>query len=318
MTKYRSNLPQLAGDLFLTDGGIETTLIFHDGFELPEFAAFTLLQQEEGSMALRRYFKTYAAIAQTHEVGFILEAPTWRSSPDWAAKLGYSTEALARANRQAISLLEDVRREYETKTSPMVISGCVGPRGDGYVIDSLMTVEEAQAYHAMQIDTFRATQADMITAITMTYVEEAIGVARAAQAAGLPVVISFTVETDGRLPSGQSLQQAIEQVDDATDSYPVYYMINCAHPDHFQGALAAGETWTTRIGGLRANASRLSHAELNEAAELDDGNPVELGHQYDDLRSKLVNLKVLGGCCGTDHRHVLAMVQACKPQSALA
>jgi S-methylmethionine-dependent homocysteine/selenocysteine methylase len=318
MTKYRSNLPQLAGDLFLTDGGIETTLIFHDGFELPEFAAFTLLQQEEGSMALRRYFKTYAAIAQTHEVGFILEAPTWRSSPDWAAKLGYSAEALARINRQAIALLEDVRREYETKTSPMVISGCVGPRGDGYVIDSLMTAEEAQAYHAMQINTFRATQADMITAITMTYVEEAIGVARAAQAAGLPVVISFTVETDGRLPSGQSLQQAIEQVDDATDSYPVYYMINCAHPDHFQGALAAGETWTARIGGLRANASRLSHAELNEAVELDDGNPVELGHQYDELRGKLVNLNVLGGCCGTDHRHVLAMVQAWKPQSALA
>ncbi|MBK8902510.1 MAG: homocysteine S-methyltransferase family protein [Anaerolineaceae bacterium] len=318
MTKYRSNLPQLKGDLFLTDGGIETTLIFHDGFELPEFAAFTLLQQEEGELALRRYFKTYAAIAQAHEVGFILEAPTWRSSPDWGAKLGYSAEALVRVNWQAIALLEDIRREFETDASPMVISGCVGPRGDGYVIDALMTPDEAQQYHAVQINTFRITQADMITAITMTYVAEAIGVAQAAKAAGLPVVISFTVETDGRLPSGQTLPQAIKQVDDATDNYPAYYMINCAHPDHFQDALTAGESWTARIGGLRANASRRSHAELDEAEELDAGNPVELGHHYDALRRQLVNFNVMGGCCGTDHRHVLAMVQACKPQSTFA
>ena len=318
MTKYRNNLPQLSGDLFLTDGGIETTLIFHDGFELPLFAAFDLLQSEAGINALRRYFRTYAAIAQTHEVGFILEAPTWRSSPGWGEKLGYSPDALARVNRQAISLLEDVRREYETSSSPMVISGCVGPRGDGYVVGAAMSVEEAQQYHATQINTFSSTQADMITAITMTYVEEAIGVAQAAKAARLPVVISFTVETDGRLPSGQTLKDAIEQVDDATDNYPVYYMINCAHPTHFADALAAGETWTTRIGGLRANASKLSHAELDEAEELDAGNPVELGHQYNELRRKLVNLNVMGGCCGTDHRHVVEIVKACKPQPALA
>ncbi len=318
MTKYRNNLPQLSGDLFLTDGGIETTLIFHDGFELPEFAAFDLLQNEAGVNALRRYFRTYAAIAQTHEVGFVLEAPTWRSSPDWGEKIGYSAEALARANRQAITLLEEIRREYETAVSPMVISGCIGPRGDGYVIDAAMTADEAQQYHATQINTFSTTQADMITAITMTYAEEAIGVARAAKAAGLPVVISFTVETDGRLPSGQTLKDAIEQVDDATGSYPAYYMINCAHPTHFEDALDAGETWTARIGGLRANASKLSHAELDEAEELDAGNPVELGHQYDELRSKLVNLNVMGGCCGTDHRHVAEIAKACKPQPAFA
>jgi S-methylmethionine-dependent homocysteine/selenocysteine methylase len=317
MAKYRNKLPQLSGDLFLTDGGIETTLIFHDGFELPEFAAFDILKQEEGIIALRRYFRTYAAIAQSHQMGFILEAPTWRSSPGWGEKLGYSPQALAHANRQAIALLEDIRREYEPEISPMVISGCIGPQGDGYVAGDMMTAAEAEAYHAVQIDTFSETQADMVTAITMTYAEEAIGVARAAEAVGLSVVISFTVETNGRLPSGQTVKDAIEQVDEATDHAPAYYMINCAHPTHFEDALVAGETWTARIGGLRANASSLSHAELDEADALDDGNPVELGHQYQAIRQKLGNLNVMGGCCGTDHRHIEAIAEACMRQPSL-
>ncbi len=311
MAKYRDNLPQLNGKLFLTDGGIETTLIFHDGFELPEFAAFTILKQDEGVAALRRYYQSYTAVARHHGLGFILEAPTWRTSPNWGERLGYSADALAKANRQAITLMADIRREYESAGSPMVISGCIGPEGDGYTIGSRLTPEQAEQYHAVQINTFRDTQADMVTALTMTYAEEAIGLTRAAQAAGLPVVISFTVETDGRLPSGQLLKDAIEQVDAATNNGPAYYMINCAHPTHFEEAVAAGERWTSRIGGLRANASSMSHEELDAAEELDDGNPTELGQQYRDLRQKLVNLKVMGGCCGTDHRHIAAIAQAC-------
>ena len=314
MAKYRNNLPQLAGDLFLTDGGIETTLIFHDGFDLPEFAAFDILKQAEGVAVLRRYYKTYARIAQQNGVGFVLESPTWRTSSVWGDKIGYTAAGLANANRQAIALLEDIRFEHETEKSKMVISGCIGPHGDGYVIGETLTPAEAEVYHAVQIATFQETQADMVTAITMTYVEEAIGVTRAAQAAGLPVVISFTVETDGRLPSGQTLKDAIEQVDDATDAAPVYYMINCAHPTHFEEALAANEAWTKRIGGLRANASKMSHAELDEAEELDDGNPVELGQHYHELQQKLGNLKVMGGCCGTDHRHIEAIAKACALQ----
>ena len=314
MATYRNQLPQLTGDLFLTDGGIETTLIFHDGFDLPEFAAFDIMKDAEGIEALRRYYKTYAAIARENGVGFILEAPTWRTSAHWGEKLGYSAEALATANRQAIALLEDIRHEFENSDSSMVISGCIGSRGDGYVATDKMSPAEAEAYHAVQIGTFSETNADMVAALTMTYAEEAIGVARAAQAAGLPVVISFTVETDGRLPSGQSLQAAIDQVDAATDNGPAYYMINCAHPTHFEDAVAAGERWTERIGGLRANASSLSHAELDEAEELDDGNPHELGHQYRQLRSKLGNLNVMGGCCGTDHRHIAAIARACRLQ----
>ncbi|MCP4360907.1 MAG: homocysteine S-methyltransferase [Chloroflexi bacterium] len=311
MAKYRNNLPQLNGKLFLTDGGVETTLIFHDGFELPQFAAFDILKQAEGVAALRRYYKSYTAVAQAHGVGFILEAPTWRTSANWGDKLGYSTAALANANQQAIALLEDIRSEYENDSSPMVISGCIGSDGDGYTIGTMLTPEQAEQYHAAQINTFRDTKADMVTALTMTYAEEAIGLTRAAQVADMPVVISFTVETDGRLPSGQPLKEAIEQVDAATDNSPVYYMINCAHPTHFEDALAAGEQWTARIGGLRANASAMSHAELDEAEELDDGNPVELGQQYRDLRHKLGNLNVMGGCCGTDCRHIEEIIKAC-------
>lgn len=311
MGKYSRNLPQLNGDLFLTDGGIETTLIFHDGFELPEFAAFDLFKHDAGREALRKYFSTYVAIARNHEVGFILESATWRASPDWGEKLGYSSEALADINRKAIELLTELRNEYENEKTPIVISGCIGPRGDGYNPAFRMTEHEAQRYHTTQIGAFSETDADMVTAITMTYVEEAIGLTRAAELAGMPVVISFTVETDGRLPTGQTLRDAIEQVDASTNCTPAYYMINCAHPTHFQDALADGKQWLQRIRGIRANASTKSHAELDEAEELDDGNPVELGSQYSRLRGRLGNLNVLGGCCGTDDRHIEEICKAC-------
>jgi S-methylmethionine-dependent homocysteine/selenocysteine methylase len=313
MARYRQHLPQLSGSLFLTDGGIETTLIFHEGLTLPYFAAFDLLKHDESIAALQKYFRTYTDIARRYGVGCILESATWRASPDWGTKLGYSTTALADLNRQAITLLQEIRDAYELGTTPIVISGCIGPRGDGYNPAALMTEEAAERYHTMQAQTFRDMEADLVTAITMTYAAEAIGLTRAAQAADMPVVISFTVETNGRLPTGQTLQEAIAQVDDATGRGPAYYMINCAHPTHFVGTLAAGEPWLDRIRGVRANASTKSHAELDEATELDDGNPAELALQYRELKGKLPQLNVLGGCCGTDHRHVEAICQTCLP-----
>jgi S-methylmethionine-dependent homocysteine/selenocysteine methylase len=313
MAKYRNDLPQLSDGLFLTDGGIETTLIFHEGLELPDFAAFHLLKDEEGHKALQKYFRTYAALAKRYEVGFILESPTWRANPDWGRKLGYSESTLADVNSKAIELLAEIRKEFEDEKSRMVISGCIGPRGDGYSPTNVMTAEEAQQYHAPQILTFSETDADMVTAITMNYVEEAIGIGRAARSVGMPVAISFTVETDGKLPTSQTLKDAIESVEEATGKAPAYYMINCAHPTHFEGILAGDEPWTERIRGLRANASTKSHAELNESTELDEGNPVELGRQHRDLLSKLKNLNVLGGCCGTDHRHVEELCKAVLP-----
>ena len=311
MPRYRDQLPQLSDRIFITDGGIETTLIFHEGLELPDFAAFDLLKDAAGYEALRKYFQPYAALARSYQAGFILESATWRASSDWGAKLGYSARELAEMNRKAIDLLSDIRDEYETAASPMVISGCIGPRGDGYTPTALMSPEEAQQYHAAQIGVFRQTEADMVTAITMNYVEEAIGIARAAKAAGMPSAISFTVETDGRLPTGQTLRDAIERVDEATRRAPAYYMINCAHPQHFETVLAAGEAWTERIRGIRANASTKSHAELNDSVELDMGNPVEFGRQHWALLGKLKHLNVLGGCCGTDHRHVEEICKAC-------
>ena len=313
MTRYRNALPQLAGTLFVTDGGIETTLIFQEGLALPDFAAFHLLATPEGEAALRRYFRTYAEIATRFGTGLILESATWRASADWGTRLGYTSGALADANRRAIHLLEDIRSEYETGRTPVVISGCVGPRGDGYVPARAMSAPQAEAYHREQIETLAGGGVDMVSAITMNYVDEAIGIARAAQRADTPVAVSFTVETDGKLPTGQTLKAAVEQVDAATSGYPSYFMINCAHPTHFDGVLADGEPWVKRIRGLRANASRMSHAELNEAPELDARDAAELGQQYADLKRRLVHLNVMGGCCGTDHRHIEQIASACLP-----
>lgn len=310
MARYRDALPQLGSTLFLTDGGIETCLIFHEGLELPLFAAFHLLQDEAGTEALRRYYRRYAAIAQAQAAGFVFESPTWRASADWGDRLGYSAAALADANRRGIALGTELRADLGTAT--VVISGCVGPRGDGYSPERLMEPDEAEAYHAAQIGSFAASDADMVSAITMTHVGEAVGVTRAARAAGMPVAISFTLETDGRLPTGQKLGEAIEAVDDATGSAPVYYAINCAHPTHFADVLQGDAAWAGRLRGLRANASRRSHAELDQAQDLDDGDPAELGAHYASLRRLLPGLSVLGGCCGTDHRHVEAIGRACR------
>ena len=310
MPKYRSNLPQLAGGLFLTDSGLETTLIFKDGIELNQFASFELIKTERGRNRLLDYFREHARTAVDAGMGFVLESATWRSNADWGAKLGYSPEQLADLNRQSIELMVQVRDEMETPKSPMPISGNIGPLGDGYVAGT-MNADDAERLHTPQVRTFAATEADLVSAFTMTNTDEAIGVTRAAVKAGMPVVISFTVETDGRLPTGQTLKEAVETVDAETDAAPAYYMINCAHPTHFEQALKANETWIKRVRGVRANASRRSHAELDAALDLDDGDPVELGQQYRELRRSFGQFTVLGGCCGTDHRHVEQICFAC-------
>lgn len=314
MAKYRDALPQLGGAFFLTDGGIETTLVFREGQDLPCFAAFPLLRTSRGRALLEKYFRAYAELARKYGVGLVLETATWRANPDWAKKLGYGAEELAEANRESVRLLERIRDSYETEDAPIVISGCIGPRGDGYFVDRAMSEEEAEEYHRDQVEVFADTSADLVTAITMNYPEEAVGVVRAARHARMPVVVSFTVETDGNLPSGEPLGDAIERVDEATDRYPAYYMINCAHPSHFEHVVRGDESWAARIHGLRANASKKSHEELDQAVELDSGNPAELGREYAALRRRqLRRLNVMGGCCGTDDRHVEEIAVACLP-----
>lgn len=307
MARYRHSLPQLAPIPFLTDGGLETTLIYHDGLELPEFAAFHLLRDAEGTLALQRYFRRYADIAVQHRTGLILESATWRASSDWGRRIGYTAADLVDVNRRAITMLEVIRADIGTAETPVVISGNIGPRGDGYVPDQLMSAEDAERYHRPQITTFASTVADLVTAVTLNYTAEAIGIARAARGVGMPVVLSFTVETDGRLPTGQSLAEAIAEVDAATENYPAYYMVNCAHPSHFAHLFNDEQPVWERIRGLRANASRKSHAELNAATELDAGNPDEFGADYAALRAVMPWCTILGGCCGTDHRHIEAV-----------
>ncbi len=298
-------LPQSAGDrLFLTDGGLETTLVFHRGIELPLFAAFPLLDSDEGRAALREYFAPYLALAAERGTGFVLDTPTWRANADWAPQLGYDLEGLARVNRDAVAFARELRDAVPAEPAPILVNGVIGPRGDGYVAGARMSPEEAEEYHALQAGAFAAAGADMLTAVTMTYAEEATGVARAAAAAGLPCAISFTVETDGRLPSGQELGDAIAQVDDATGSGPAYYMVNCAHPSHFAHVVDGLGEAAGRLGGLRVNASSKSHAELDAATELDEGDPAALRDEHAELLAHLPNVTVIGGCCGTDVRHI--------------
>ncbi|MBP1882933.1 homocysteine S-methyltransferase family protein [Sinorhizobium mexicanum] len=317
MAKYRENLPLLNGGTFLSDGGMETTLIFHDGFELPHFASFVLLSSAEGRRKLRQYYTHYLDVARRHDTGFVLDTATWRANADWGDKLGYDAEALATANRDAVALLTGLRTEYERPQAPIVLNGAIGPRGDGYKAGR-MNAAEAEEYHAAQVATFAASEADMVSGVTLNNVAEGIGIARAARRHGMPCAISFTVETDGRLVTGQSLQDAIETVDAETDSYPHYYMINCAHPSHFDGALDQAQSWIKRIGGIRANASMMSHAELDESETLDAGDPADLARRYRSLTGRMPQLRVLGGCCGTDHRHIAAICEACLPRAALS
>lgn len=295
--------------LFLTDGGVETDLIFNRGIDLPFFASVLLLRTAEGEKALENYIRPYIELARRLGTGFEFVTASWRAGPDWAAPFGLTQEELDGLNRKSVERLRALQEEISDV--PTILSGCVGPRGDGYDPGRIMTVEEARDYHRHQIATLASAGADRITALTMTNVPEAIGIVEAAKAVGIPITVSFTVETDGRLPTGDSLESAVRAVDDATGSYPDYFMINCAHPDHFADVLAGGGDWFHRIGGLRANASRCSHAELDAMTELDDGNPTELGQLYRDIRTRMPWLNLLGGCCGTDLRHVAAIAESC-------
>jgi S-methylmethionine-dependent homocysteine/selenocysteine methylase len=290
--------------MYVTDGGLETDLIFNRGIELPEFAAFVVLDDPAGKQALIDYHQDYFEVARGHGAGYILDTPTWRANRDWGERLGYNRARLADVNRRWVEQIVSMRADWDDSV-PVTLGGNVGPRGDGYVPGERMTPDEAADYHSEQIATFAGTGVEIVNVLTLNYAEEAIGIARAAQERGLPSMISFTVETDGRLPSGQPLGEAIDQVDAETGGAPAYFMVNCAHPTHFESQLAGD--WCGRIEGIRANASKMSHAELDEAEELDSGDPADLADGYARLRERLPNLKVLGGCCGTDHRHVAAV-----------
>jgi S-methylmethionine-dependent homocysteine/selenocysteine methylase len=304
-----TNLPNSSEQTFLTDAGFETVMLFHKQFELPEFAAFPLLRTKAGQDAISEYFVPLLNLAKQHNAGFVLDTNTWRANPDWGNRLDYDLQELEKINIEAVDLAKKLRDEHASQQT-VLINGVIGPRGDGYNPSSIMTPVEAKNYHKFQIAILAKSQVDLVTGLTITNSPEAIGIANAAAESNIPCVISFTLETDGRLPTGQQLSEAIAQVDAESSRKPDYFMINCAHPDHFENVLDTNEAWLHRIGGLRANASRMSHAELDCCEELDEGNPEELGMLYTNVKKKLPNLNVLGGCCGTDHRHIDQIVRS--------
>jgi homocysteine S-methyltransferase len=296
--------PALPG--YVTDGGLETDLIFHHGVDLVEFAAFPLLIDPKGRELLADYYADYAGIAAASGAGLLLETPTWRANPEWGARLGVGADGLAEANAEAVHLVAALAEQFADEGVPeVVLAGLVGPRGDGYVAGEVMDPEVARDYHRPQVQVFADEGADLVTALTLTTVAEAIGVVLAARAAGMPVSVGFTVETDGRLPDGTSLRDAVEGVDEAAP--PDWFVVNCAHPSHVVRGLEDAGPWVERIGGTRVNASVRSHAELDAAEELDEGDPLRLGHDQAGLGALLPGLRVVGGCCGTDARHVAAM-----------
>jgi homocysteine S-methyltransferase len=296
---------------YLCDTGLETDLVFHHGVDLPHFAAFPLLRTATGRAALEQYYRTHAAVAVDKRVGFVFEAPTWRANRDWGNRLGYGRDDLAAVNRDAVAMLADLAGAVTAAGQHAVLSGCLGPRADAYRPAHAMSADTAREYHRDQVEAFAAAGAGVVSALTLSYPAEAIGIVRAAAETGIPVAISFTLETDGRLPDGTALADAVTAVDEATDAAACYFGVNCAHPDHVGPALEPGAPWLARLHALRANASRRSHADLDDSPDLDDGDPDELGRQYRDLRAVTDSLTILGGCCGTDLRHLQAIADSC-------
>src|SRR3954451_14408645 len=288
--------------VYLTDGGLETSLIFHQGIDLPMFAAFPLVQQADGRSALRAYWKPYLAVAREFSAAMVVDTATWRASRDWGEQLGYDEASLREVNAEAVGLATELAGALDTAT----VNGVVGPRADGYVVGEAMTPEQAADYHAPQIRALASAGVDQVTAVTLTYPDEAVGFLEASEAAGVPAMVSFTVETDGRLPSGHGLRDAVGLVDEQTDHAALGFMINCAHPSHFEVTLRDDGEWLHRIRGLRPNASSRSHAELDATDQLDRGDPDNLADRCRQLMQRLPDLDLLGGCCGTDELHIRA------------
>jgi homocysteine S-methyltransferase len=309
MSQYRQNLPQLSGGLYLADGGIETDLIFNQGIDIRAFAAHTLLPDPVGRKAMSDYFRSFLALAREFDTGFILDSQTWKAHLHWAEELGATEDELREANHESIAFISGLRREYSDNSGPVILNGIIGPTADAYAPEDRIGAGAAENYHARQIGWLAETEVDMVTGTTFPRSDEAAGLVRAAQTAGLPAVVSFTVETDGRLPTGQPLADAIHLVDDSTAGAAAYFMVNCAHPDHFFHVLDDAD-WARRILGLRCNASRLSHAELDACEVLDDGDPEEFGAQYREVLQAMPWIRIVGGCCGSDLRHIGRVARA--------
>lgn len=295
---------QQQGVLYLSEGGQETEIMYKFGHDLPEFAMFTLLNNPSAMAELRGMYQRYLDVAARHQFVALMGGLDYRASPDWANKLGYSNAALADAQVQAIDFLRDVARPYVPQLPGVLYVGIVGPRGDAYSLNRAMSAEEAEEYHSVQIAALRQAKVDLVSALTLNNIDEAVGISRAARRADLPVSLSFTLDSSSRLQTGPSIREAIEAVDARTqDSRPDFYGINCSHPVEFKPALEPGD-WILRVRSLRPNAAKMDKIALCQLGHLESGDAHELGHVMGELARRYSHLDVWGGCCGTWETHL--------------
>lgn len=301
--------PRLEGKFYLTEGGTETEVLYKWGFELPEFAMFPLLDDPKADDVIRNMFRRYLDVAAEQNTGVLLNGHDYRASPDWGAKLGYSDEGLREMQRRTIQFLDEMRAEYADRVSDVYIAACIGPRGDAYGTGGEITADEAEDYHSVQMQNLDGTAADMAVAATFNNVPEAIGVIRAASGVGMPIGVSLTLTPEGRLRSGPTLREAIETVDEATASAAAWFGTNCAHPIEFEDALTDEGPWLDRLRYIRPNAAKMDKIALCSLGHLEDGDPVELGEQMGEIARRLPRADIIGGCCGTDERHLSEIAQ---------
>jgi S-methylmethionine-dependent homocysteine/selenocysteine methylase len=295
--------PRKPGLLYLTEGGVETEIMYKWGHKLPHFAMFTLLDKPEAMADMKSMFARALEVAATQKTGLVLSSLDYRASPDWAALLGISADGLRDVHFRTVAFMKEVAAPFVEKIPDLVFSGVIGPRGDAYGKGGGITEEEAEDYHTPQLKNLRDAGADMACALTFNNIPEAVGVARAAKAVGIPLGLYFTLNSKGTLGSGPTLKEAVESVEEITQGAPSYYGLNCSHPLEFMESLEDGD-WLKRVRSIRPNAVRMEKVALCKLGHLEDGDPEELGQQMGDIRQKFPQMDILGGCCGTDERHL--------------
>lgn len=299
--------PPREGVFYLTEGGQETEIMYRHGHKLPDFAMYPLFARPQAMADVRDMYRRYLETAVRHGFVALMGGLDYRASPDWASKLGFDAQALADVQLRCIDLLREFAKPFEPELPDVLIVGIVGPRGDAYSLNRTITAAEAEDYHSTQLATLKRAGVDLVSAMTFNNTEEAIGVARAAAGLGLPLAISFTLDSTSRLKSGPTVRQAITTVDAATgDARPDFYGINCSHPHEFTPALEPGD-WMQRVRSFRPNAAMMEKQQLCQIGHLVDGDPQELGAQMGALARRYPHIDVWGGCCGTWDAHLDAI-----------
>jgi len=309
----------LAERTFLTFPGCETYLLYIQGFPLRDFCAFEVVYDDRAWQRLEdELLRPVADAAAARGFGLLADSFVWRASADYVTRLG--APGVAAVNQRAIERVRAFITRWRAgsdaaRACPVLVTGDIGPRGDGYAATGAVSIGAAYDYHAAQVDVLARAGVDVLVPLTMTSLPETLGILRAAEIAKLPVLVSPTIEPDGKLPDGTPLGEFVATVDDATHGYPLAFMVNCVHPSHLAPVLRAAaerdEPWLTRFRGVRANASAKTHAELDASKALDRGDPAALGGGVADLQ-RAHGLTIVGGCCGTDAEHLACIASACR------